>query len=328
MPRCFVQVVAVLAAVSVFAVPVVARAGELAAPPLETAEEARPASSPDPAPAAAAAEVPLSRVTLNDGQNIRGRIVEESADNVTLELVNGGRMQLARRGIRDIKIEEGVQVSSTGQLWFRDANRTRYFYSPSAMMLRKGEGYFSQKELLFSSVAYGLTDNVTVLAGSMLPLWLIGTNGFNFIGGIKVGGSITDTFHLAGGAETMFVPSFGGFGFGFVFGGATLGDADRHVTVNVGKPFSLGNSGSYLGDALATVNGNLRLGSHFALVTENWLMPSFFTSTPRLFMINSFGGRIMGERWAVDLAVIRIDGFNSNGGFIPLPWVDFTLNFG
>jgi len=41
---------------------------------------------------------------------------------------------------------------------------------PRAIPLEKGTGYFSQKELVMSSVAYGLTDNISVLGGTPLPI--------------------------------------------------------------------------------------------------------------------------------------------------------------
>ena len=47
---------------------------------------------------------------------------------------------------------------------------TRYLYAPTAIPLEKGTGYFSQKELVMSSVAYGLTDNISVLGGTPLPI--------------------------------------------------------------------------------------------------------------------------------------------------------------
>ncbi|MDQ3267025.1 MAG: hypothetical protein M3Y59_25785 [Myxococcota bacterium] len=332
MTRCFPKFFKLVLLSAVVAIQAVAQTEALSEPPLASDLEMEEAPAAPPPATASSAEKPLSRVTLRDGQQLRGRVVAESKDAVTLELISGGRMALSRHSISKMEVEEGTLVSSTGQLWFRDPNRTRYLYSPSAMRLRKGEGYFSQKELVFSSVAFGLTDHVTLLAGAMLPLWMMGGNGLNFIGGIKAGFSPSENFHLAAGAETLVLPAWGFqsssvVGAGFVFVGGTLGDHNAHFTVNVGRPFMFANTSQSLGEAIVTLNGNVRLGANFALVTENWLLPGFF-GTP-LAMINSLGGRIMGERFAVDLAVLRVETFQSNGlGMIPIPWVDFTYNFG
>ncbi len=330
MTRWFPKSLKLVLVSAVVATQALAQTASLSEPPLapdQGTDEAVTPVAEDPG-----SPPPLSRVTLRDGQRLRGRVVAETQGLITLELISGGRMTLSRDSIQELVVEEGMQVSSTGQLWFQDPNRTRYFYSPSAMRLRKGEGYFSQKELMFSAVAYGLTDNVTVLAGAMLPLWLMGGNGLNFIGGIKAGFSPLENFHLAAGAETLVLPAWGFgsssvVGAGFVFVGGTLGDHNAHLTVNVGRPFMFANTTQSLGEAIVTLNGNLRVGANFALVTENWLLPGFFGNP--LSMVNSFGGRIMGERFAVDLAVLRVEDFRSTGvGMIPIPWVDFTYNFG
>lgn len=236
-------------------------------------------------------------------------------------------MELPARQVKDIAVERNAQVRENGQLWFQDPNRTRYLYAPSGMMLRQGEGYFSQKELFFSSLSYGLTDNITVQAGAMVPLWLV-PSGFNFIGGIKVGASLGDRLHLAAGAQGLFLPGlFGtsGGGAGFVFGTATYGTPDGHLSVAVGKPFLLASGTSAFDETfIVTLNGNLRVGQRVALVTENWLLPTMGTTySGQLPMINSLAARIFGENWAVDLGLIRVADVP-----FPFPWLDFTYNFG
>ena len=57
------------------------------------------------------------------------------------------------------------------------------------------------------------------------------------------------------------------------------------------------------------------VGAHMA--------PSLIQSTASLPMLNSFGARLFGERWAVDLGAIYVHGVT-----IPIPWVDFVYNFG
>ena len=158
---------------------------------------------------AQSAQRTLSKVTLSDGQELHGYVVEQSEENFVLELINGGRMELPPSSVRTVVADTSVKVDASGELRNRDPNRTRYFYSPSAHMLRRGEGYISQKELFFTSVAYGITDNIGIIAGSVLPAWFGGNNGMNFIFGVKAGGTITEYFHLPGGAQTLVLPQLG-----------------------------------------------------------------------------------------------------------------------
>jgi hypothetical protein len=286
--------------------------------------EAAPAvSTPAPAPQPTASPR-FMKVELADGQTLHGKLLAENAGAIVLE-VSGNSLTLARSQIRFMEEEARVTVKHDGELWAFDPNRTRYFYSPSAMMLKKGEMNFSQKELFFSSFGLGVTDWFSIQVGSVLPAFLAGPSGANFIGAVKLGGAVTENLSLAAGAQTLYIPVVGVAG-GFLFGTATYGTPDAHVSVSLGKPFIVGSVGSSMGDALATVSGNLRVSQHAALVTENWLMPSF--SSGDLFFLTSGGLRIMGDHLAVDLAGVWM-GSGQHGLLtaVPIPWVDLTYNF-
>ncbi len=300
-------------------------------PPASTSEAPAP-EAPEAAPEAAKAdaeekEPPLSRVKLKDGQVLMGRVVSQDKARVVLELTSGGRVELPAESVESVEEEERAEVRGNGQIWFQDPNRTRYLYVPSAFMLRAGEGYFSQKELIFSSLSYGLTDNVTLQVGAAIPFWFVANGqGLNLIGGVKVGGSLSEHFHLSAGAQALVLPGVfgsGPVGGGFVFGTATYGTPDAHLSLAAGVPFVLGTSGPNPFDyLLLTASGNLRIGQGTALVTENWLLPSVSINN-ELPLLNSLALRFFGTNWAVDVGAIRVPGV----GF-PIPWLDFAYNFG
>jgi hypothetical protein len=116
---------------------------------------------------------------------------------------------------------------------------------------------------------------------------------------------------------------------GILFGTASYGTPDAHLSLGLGTPFIFSNgsgTNSFARDVLVAVSGNLRLTQRVALVTENWVIPSLFDNSygqQQLPMINSLAVRMLGERWAVDLGLIRVP----QVGF-PIPWLDFTYNFG
>ena len=284
---------------------------------------AAPGDDADPTASVAPDRERLREIEVEGGEPIRGYI--EDIDEKTLEvrLFTGGVILLPREyvvSIRDVR----VRAADT-TMRFLDPNRTRYFYTPSAMMLKEGEGYFSQKALIFSAVAFGLTDHVTILAGGVVPLWLSGPKGFNFIGAIKVGGEIAPDVHVAGGAETFILPPFDSGAalttLGFVFGNLTFGDRDAHVTVAGGYPFAMSGDESRLGSLIVTLNGNLRLGNRVALISENWFMTG---NGARLFVLDSIGIRLINRSVAWDFGLI---GLPTEEVGVFLPWVDFTYNF-
>ncbi|HZN93207.1 MAG TPA: hypothetical protein VFB81_10915 [Myxococcales bacterium] len=277
-------------------------------------------------PSVEASSTAVQKIALKDGQEIRGRVTSETPDSVVLELLSGGRMELPRASIKKIETEE-VTVGRDGEMWFPDPNRTRYLYAPSAMMLRPGECYFSQKELFFSAVGCGLHENVSVLLGTVLPAWFFiptSGQGMNAIGAIKVGAPIGDVLHLAGGVESLVIPMGGTMmAAGFVFASGTVGNPNAHATLSVGKPFFLSGSSSIAGDALFVVGGDIRLAPNFALVTENWLMPTFTgPGGSSLMMLNSLAVRFLGPRWSADVGLVRLHDW-----YIPVPWLDVTYNF-
>ncbi len=270
----------------------------------------------------------LSRITLEDGQVLRGVVVHRDAQRVVVELVGGSRMELPAEAVASVELETRATVEKDGELRFVDPNRTRYLYAPSAMMLRAGEGYVSQKELFFTSFSYGVTDFLTLQAGSAVPFWFT-QGGFNLIGGLKIGGPVQeDRLHLAAGAQVLTIPNIGTAGigntFGLLFGTATYGTPDIHFSVAMGTPFLLtGGAEPFPGQLILTASGNVRMTKSLALVTENWML---IDSTPYSLeppMLNSLALRIFGEQWAVDVGAIRVPYVS-----FPVPWLDFTYNFG
>lgn len=290
-----------------------------------------PAVAPDAAPVAApaAAKDLIQKITLRDGQVMRGRITEERRDTVVLKLRSGDLVEVRRASIAKVEEEEAA-AGGGDDPWFIDPNRTRYLYAPSAMMLRPGECYFSQKELILSSISCGVTPNVSVLLGTVLPAWFFTPftgSGMNAIAALKVGMPVGDLLHLAAGFESLILPRPGGVVVGgFAFASATVGNPNAHATLSMGRPFSFlpASSSSGLGDLLVVASGDLRLTPGFSLVTENWFMPSF-SSSWGLLSVNALAARFIGLHWTVDFGVV------SPSLSIPwyfVPWLDFTYSFG
>lgn len=206
---------------------------------------------------------------------------------------------------------------------FQAPGRSRYLLGHSGMMLRRGEGFVSQKELLYTVASVGLTDHVTVTLGSVLPgLLLQGRQGLNFVGGVKVGGSLTERLHLAAGVEMAVLPVMA-TGFGLAYGSLTYGTPDAHVTVGGGvTPLFYTSQFVPAAAAVGNVSGHLRLARHFAAVTENWVFLSPTPFVDQVPMINTLALRIMGRHWSVDLGAARIP-----GSFF-LPWADLSWHWG
>lgn len=275
--------------------------------------------STDPSPPR---PVPISRIELKDGQTLLGRVVEQDEKSLTVEMPVGGRVVLERALIKAIKVVANARVMPSGQVWMPNPNRDRYLLIPSAMMLKQGDFYFSQTQLFVSTMTVGLADNLTLVVGGLLPLWFV-HDGFNFIGGLKVGFSVNEYLHFAGGAQTIVIPGES-TAVGFFYGTTTVGTGNANVSVAVGAPFAIYRRDSDLGKVIVIASGNIRLTRGLALVTENWFItrPATYYSSNNLDVVLSLAARAFGEQWAVDVGALRIPGAD-----FPVPWVNFTYHW-
>ncbi len=277
------------------------------------APAAPPAAAPQAAPGLAPGQEVV--VVLKDGQRLRGTLVSQDAGGVTIES-SGARMQLPAASIQAVALP-GSEVALGP--WPRDPNRTRYLYSPSGFMLRRGEGYLSQTALIITSVGYGLTDWATLLAGTVLPWVFFDPSTMPFILAVKAGGSPSPHLHLAGGFQTLVIPGVSELpAVGFLFGTVTLGTEDLHLGVSAGPPFALSHGTSQLGKAVVSVSGNWRVARSVALVSENWFVPVDHTTK----VVGSAAIRFIGERLGVDAGFLFFQGTS-----VPIPWLDFTWHW-
>ena len=293
------------------------------APAAATAAGSLPGSSA-PAPAAtpdATASVPVPTpgqpvvVLLKDGQKLKGKLVSQDASGVTIES-SGARMQFPAASVQGLAVPGSDAAEGA---WPRDPNRTRYLYSPTGFMLQQGEGYVSQTELVLTSVGLGLTDWLTLQAGTVIPVLFYEPSDLPVVVALKAGGSLSDHVHLAGGFQAFTVPAQVEGAYGFLFGTLTLGTEDLNLGVSAGPPFALGSGTKELGHVVVTVSGNWRVSRSIALVSENWL----FQVDGSTEFVASAAVRFIGDRLGVDAGLLF-----PHGSPFPVPWLDFTWHWG
>jgi len=285
-----------------------ARAEGPAAPPA-TAAPAPSTAPPGPQPGQEVV------VVLKDGQKLRGKLVSQDAGGVTIES-SGARMQFPSASVQAVAVPGSDAAEGA---WPRDPNRTRYLYSPSGFMLRQGEGYLSQTELLLTTVGFGVTDWLTVQAGTILPWLIYEPSTLPFTVALKAGGSASEYVHLAGGFQVFAAPGLATGAAGLLFGTVTLGTESLNLGVSAGPPFAIGSGTSELGRVVVSVSGNWRVARSIALVSENW----FAQVEGSTEWIGSAAVRFIGDRLGVDAGFLF-----ASGTTFPVPWLDFTWHFG
>lgn len=268
-------------------------------------------------------------IFLKDGTQLRGMLLSESLVGVTIKTDNLGEIIVTRDKIERVdKLNDGFYRN--GNYWFANPNSTRYFFAPSALPLKKGEGYYQNSYLFINSVSVGVTDHFTMGGGFVLNpafrAWGVGflTPKYTFrsksnvtfaVGAIVIGAYFRDSFFFGGNRETS--TFLGGIG----YGAATFGNKEQNGTIGLGWGFGNGNISS---TPTITLSYMTRVARRVGLVTENWII---IPPAGDPAAILSGGVRFFGEKMSVDLALLAPAAKGLNG-FSAAPYVDFVVKFG
>jgi hypothetical protein len=204
-----------------------------------------------------------------------------------------------------------------------DPNYSRLLFAPTGRPLRKGDGYFSDHELVFPGVAVGLTDNLSIAGGlSVIPGLRLDRQVFYV--SPRIGWNLGDKAAVSFGALYAAVPDdddVDDLAVGFAVG--TLGDRKRSLSVGLG----LGDV--HLPDGfnptpILMIGGTVTLSRHTALVSESWFaLGEDFNPTEQPF---GLGIRFFGEKLSADVGLVFVPEYVAEGIF--LPWASISYHFG
>lgn len=280
----------------------------------------------------------LVRVTLQNSTVLVGRLRERTPTGITLETKEVGRVTIPYEQIDRFEVVPTGALRN-GQIWLANPHATRYLFSPTAIPLGKGEGYYQNTYISINSVQIGLSKHFSLGGGVELLTLAMGHPIF-FVTP-RVGFQVAPKVHVGGGMWLGGIPIDGFHTFGFTYGNVTLGTRETNLTLNLGTGFI---DGRFARRPIASLSGMHRVGRRLALISENWLVPTQRTegysgynsttnqsthpqkTTYSTYGIVSYGIRIFGERMAFDLALI-----NSKDIFddlpIGVPFVNFVYKF-
>lgn len=255
-------------------------------------------------------------IELEDGSTLFGRYLAWTGLDLICDTELGSLHFPVRLidGFHFINVAPGTEVSSAIN---RDPNPTRLLFAPTARNLKKGQGYFSAYEVFMPSVQYGIGHNIS-LGGGLSPI--MSSEFAMFWVTPKVGIIETETWALAAGILSINVlASNESSAMGIGYGVGTLGTPDKSVTLGLGYGYAKTDStGEISRDPFFMLGGELRIGKHSKLITENWWPPGI--DSPIL----SFGVRwLFARRISADFALIR----QFDWEVFAIPWIDFIVNF-
>ena len=251
-------------------------------------------------------------IQLKDGSRVLGRIVLETDDHLEVATSSGATVRVPREAVESITPRPAGDRNP-------DPNDSRLFFAPTGRPLRKGTGQFSDHQVLFPGVSYGVTDNITLMGGiSIIPG--LGLDEQLVYFAPKVGARVSDRFAVSAGYLFARVAEEGfrnGAGIGFAV--ATVGGSDNSFTGGFGLAHSEGDVKPIL-----MLGGQARLSRRVFFLTENWfILDSDLRLSEQPF---SAGFRLCGDRLSVDFGAILVGELIEEG--FPIPWVSFSYRFG
>ena len=218
---------------------------------------------------------------FRDGTTIIGTFVKDEGGNIYINDSEGKETYLPRVMVAQIHAVTDDNIKG-GEYWFPNLHDTRYFFSPSAFGLEKGEGYFGHSYWMLWQTQYGITDEFSVGAGSTLwgfPGTVNAKYSFNIkddynaaIGWFWVG----DLFNFTGGEMSSLL--------NMPYAVITKGSKENNITLgaayNLATPFQVSRDTEVVQSERLVLNagGTYRLPRRFAFVFEAWLLDPMMMS--------------------------------------------------
>jgi hypothetical protein len=279
-------------------------------------------------------------LTLADGGTIKGRLYKISKEGVQIENSITGIVFASWDKISSLNIYSDEEDITIPTAFSGNPNATRFLFAPSAIPLKKGEGYYQNIYFLFNSVNYGLTNHLSISGGLIVP--------FAVFANVRISGKVGKYWHfgtgIIGGTSII---NLGGKNLraGIGYGLATAGNENNNISVGTGWAFAgVGDSTGLAKRPIVTINGILKLSKRVSLVTENWIfsiketkensiydsntgMYTYYppTITNPYYNILSAGARFrISPRSTMDFAILKIP---EDANFSFLPYLDFVYHF-
>ncbi len=271
-------------------------------------------------------------IEMQDGQMLIGKPVSDDGKEYGIQTLSKGLVILPKYQIKSISNSSSAKEIN-GEPVFENPHPSRYLYSPSAITLKKGDGYVQAIYYLVWQAHYALTDHWSIGATTSYigaPLLLnvkystpispnipAKENQLYFATGIQGGGA-------------WMAPSVI---FGVGFAGFTYGNPESNITINGGflgyteKRSNYDNSTGtasfsrfYDGIPAFSLSFNKRIAPKTSLMGEFWFISNTLVGGPALRFYS-------GKRNSIDFAFLNAVG-SDGSSIIGIPFISWTQRIG
>ncbi len=263
----------------------------------------------------------IYRIELNDGTVLNGKLIVETDTEIEIQMEDIGQLTINRGNIKSITPLE-VSGSVKKSFWFKNPHATRLLFAPTAIPLKRGEGYYQNIYIVGNMFNYGILDNLSIGAGfDFITMFANTGDGWNPLlnFNIKSGFQVADKFYAGAGAMYLTMP--GEFSAGIGYGLGTYGTYNSNISLGLGWGFV---DETFEQKPFIMIGGMARISEKLWFVSENWIAPVDDNS---YYTVVSYGMRFAANRIAIDLAFINSKDIVQSI-FIGFPFVDFVIKLG
>jgi len=258
-------------------------------------------------------------IETSDGNTYTGKILSQDSLKILFNLDKFGEVSFLKTDIKKMQLLDMEKVKGE-EYWMENPQATRYFFSPNAYGLKKGEGYYQNVWVLVNSFAVGITDFISIGAG-MVPLFLFAGTPTPVWMTPKFSVPVSrEKVNLGGGALIGTVLGEEETGFGILYGISTFGSKDKNVSLGLGYGYA---AGDWTKSPMINLNTMIRFGPRGYFISENYFIQTEGTTA----LIFSFGGRHLIKEAGLDYGLI-IPLISDMDTFLALPWLGITIPFG
>jgi len=262
------------------------------------------------------------KIDMKNGTRLIGTIVSQNDSIVVLNVPELGELKTERKLI-DKMVLYNLPRDQKRNFWFKNPNATRLFFAPTAIPLKRGEGYYQNIYVVGNMFNVGVTDFLSLGCGFDFITMFARRQGdwspalsFN----TKLGFKVHDLIHVGAGGILAFMPDE--FSAGIVYGLSTFGGYNSNITCGLGWGFV---ENSFQEKPVFMLGTMARCSEKVWFVSENWIAP--LDTDNDYYVVISYGLRFSGRRISVDLGFINSKDI-IEALFIGIPYVDFVVKFG
>ncbi len=263
-------------------------------------------------------------ITTLDGNIYTGKILKQTEKTIRIKTTSAGVLTIKKKKIKSIDFDPSSS-SSNAVSQYR-SYPSKYFLGTSGYNLKKGEGYYGNTWIFFNEINYGITDNLSIGAGTIplfifngapTPVWLktkvslpIVKNKINISGGAMAGAIIGEEFY----SDNTFL---------WLYSAGTLGSKEKNISFSIN--FIYGGGG--WSPALFTLSGKYKVSHRTYLLTDNYL--SFDTNGLGDGIFSFLGARTAFKGISLDYGgIVPIGAGIFDVGIYIVPYLGIKIGFG